>query len=54
MFTSQGILKSRYQLVFQRVLSIKAYDDIPGPRAYPIIGNLLDTKSCGKASLFSS
>ncbi len=31
----------------QASLSIKTYEAIPGPRPYPIIGNLLDTKPCG-------
>lgn len=27
--------------------TVRAYEDIPGPKPRPIIGNLLDTKACG-------
>ena len=30
---------------------VKSYEDIPGPKMYPIIGNLLDTKDLGKKQL---
>ncbi len=37
----------RYLSYSQENFSFKSYEDIPGPKPYPIIGNLLDTKSCG-------
>ena len=33
------------------VTGLRNYEELPGPIPHPIIGNLLDTKACGKLLL---
>lgn len=48
-----GLCNIRQSIKFHKrhLSSLKYYKDIPGPKSYPIIGSLLETKSCGNAEI---